>query len=70
MKKTISLLLIAVLLAASVVPVWADEYIDLDGVQYEEIIMPPWFTSGGLPYILEPYCIYLVYCNIFARFAE
>jgi hypothetical protein len=67
MSKYIALLLAVILLAASVLPVWADEYINLEDVPYEEVFFPPWFTTDSMPYVLEPYCIYLVYCNIFAR---
>ena len=68
MKKLITLILIAAIVMANIPAVYAEEeYIDLDGVPYEEIILPPWFTTDSMPYVLEPYCIYLVYCNIFAR---
>ena len=70
-KKLLSVLLAVILLAASVLPVWADEYIDLDDVPYEEIILPPWFTSPGLPYIIEPdMALWLVFYNIFLKYGE
>ena len=72
MKKTLALLLAVILLVAATTTVYADaEYIDLEGVPYEEIIMPPWFTSGGLPYIIEPdMAVWLVFYNLFLRYGQ
>lgn len=71
MKRTISILLAVILLIACTTTVYADaEYIDLSEVPYEEYFFPPWFTTDSMPYVLEPYCIYLVYCNIFARLSK
>lgn len=67
MKRTISILLAVILLIAATMPAFADDYISLDDVPYEEYFFPPWFTTDSMPYVLEPYCIWLVYCNIFAR---
>lgn len=67
MKKTLSLLLAIILLVACTTTAYADaEYIDLSEVPYEEYFFQ-WDFPNGLPYVIEPYCIYLVYCNIFAR---
>lgn len=74
MKKLIPLILIAAILMATVSVVYAEdaEYIiDLDSVPYEEIIMPPWFTTDGLPYIIEPdMAVLLVFYNIFQRYGQ
>lgn len=72
MKKLITLILIAAVVIATVSVVYADaEYIDLDGVPYEEITMPPWFTSPGLPYVIEPdMAVWLVFYNIFLRYGQ
>lgn len=72
MKKLITLILIAAVVMATVSVVYADaEYIDLDGVPYEEIIMPPWFTSPGLPYIIEPdMAVWMVFRNIFLKYGK
>lgn len=67
MKRTISLILAVILLIACTTTVYADDFIDLDGVPYEEYFFSPWFTTDSMPYVIEPYCLYLVYCNIFAR---
>lgn len=73
MKKLITMILIVAVVMATVSVVYADdvEYIDLDGVPYEEIIMPPWFTSPGLPYIIEPdMAVWMVFRNIFLRYGH
>lgn len=72
MRKTLSLLLAIILLVAATTTVYAEaEYIDLEGVPYEEITMPPWFTSPGLPYIIEPdMAVWLVFYNIFQRYGQ
>lgn len=76
MKKLITLILIAAILMANIPVVWAEEtdaeyIIDLDDIPYEEIIMPPWFTSGGLPYIIEPdMAVWLVFYNIFLWYRQ
>lgn len=74
MKKLIPLILIAAILMATVSVVYAEdaEYIiDLESVPYEENIMPPWFTSGGLPYIIEPdMAVWMVFYNIFQRYGH
>ena len=72
MKRTISLILAVILLIACTTTVYADaEYIDLEGVPYEEIVMPPWFTSPGLPYVIEPdMAVWLVFYNLFLRYGQ
>lgn len=71
MRRTISILLAIILLVACTTTAFADEYIDLESVPYEEIIMPPWFTSGGLPYIIEPdMAVWMVFYNIFMRYGQ
>lgn len=67
MKRTISIILAVILLIACTTTVYADDFIDLESVPYEEYFFPPWFTTDSMPYVIEPYCLYLVYCNIFAR---
>ena len=71
MKRT-SILLAIILLVACTTTVYAEaDYIDLEGVPYEEIIMPPWFTSPGLPYIIEPdMAVWMVFYNLFLRYGQ
>lgn len=65
------ILLAVAILMASVAIAHADDYIDLESVPYEDFIMPPWFTSGGLPYIIEPdMAVWLVFYNIFQRYGH
>lgn len=75
MKKLITLILIAAIVMANIPVVYAEDadadYIDLEGVPYEEIIMPPWFTSPGLPYVIEPdMAVWLVFYNLFLRYGQ
>ena len=72
MKKLITLILIAAIVMANIPVVLAEEIpdseyiINLDDIPYEEIIMPPWFVSPGLPYIIEPdMAVWLVFYNMF-----
>ena len=71
MKRTISILLAVILLIAATMPAFADDYISLDDVPYEEYFFPPWFTSPGLPYIIEPdMAVWLVFYNLFLRYGQ
>lgn len=71
MKKTLSLLLAVILLIACTTTVYADDFIDLESVPYEEYFFSPWFTSGGLPYVIEPdIAVWLVFRNIFMRYGQ
>lgn len=72
MKRTISIMLAVILLLTATTPAFAEtDYIDIEGVPYEEIIMPPWFTSPGLPYIIEPdMATWLVFYNISLRYGQ
>lgn len=72
MKKLITLILIAAFVMATASGVYAEaEYIDLEGVPYEEYFFQPWFTTDSMPYIIEPdMAVWMVFYNLFLRYGQ